>query len=273
MAPIIAQGAKELDSPKEAFETCDLVFSMVTGDQALTHITTDENGILANAKPGCIHVSMSTISPKLCQEMNEKHLEKGVKYRAVPVFGRPDMAQQAKLFIILAGDGNAKMKVKPLLNYIGQSLYDFGENPEIANVVKLTGNFLILSVVEILAEAFSFAQKSGVETPDLLTFLTTTLFPSPIFMNYGNIIANQQYYPPGFKMNLGLKDLDLLLRTADHLKVPLPVAGILHDRIMTGLANGRENLDWSAIAMTQMEESGIYTEEHSKIWEFDKEVP
>ncbi len=258
MAAITAQGAKELNSPKEAFNKCDIIFSMVTGDQALTDITIGENGILQNARPECIHVSMSTISPKLAQELNEKHAEKEVKYLAAPVFGRPDMAQLAKLYICLAGEGNAKMKIKPLLNYIGQSLYDFGNKPETANAVKLSGNFLILSIVEILAEAFSFAQKSGVEPQDLLTFFIETLFPSPVFKNYGNIIANQQFYPPGFKMNLGLKDIDLLLRTADHLKVPLPVAGILHDRLMTGLANGRENLDWSAIAMTQMEDAGIY---------------
>lgn len=112
-------------------------------------------------------------------------------------------------------------------------------------------------MIEALAEAFSYAKKSGVQIEDLLTFLTLTLFPSPVYKNYGTIIANQQYDPPGFKMDLGLKDIDLLLRSADHLKIPLPIAGILHDRLMTGLAQGRENLDWSAIAMTQMEESGI----------------
>ncbi len=258
MSPLIAQGAVGLTSPSEAFNKCDIVFSMVANDQALINITTSDSGILKNARSGCIHVSMSTISPKLSQELEEKHKEKGVHYLSSPVFGRPDVAQQAKLFICLAGNAEAKMKVKPLLNFIGQSIYDFGDKPETANAVKLSGNFLILNVVEALAEAFAFAQKSGVEPVDLYTFLTTTLFPSPVYKNYGNLIVNQQYYPAGFKMSLGLKDIDLLLRTADHLKVPLPIAGVLHDRLMTGLANNRENLDWSAIAMTQMEESGIF---------------
>lgn len=255
--PLISQGAQALESPSEAFKNCDIVFSMVSNDQALLNITTGENGILKNAKSGGIHVSLSTISPKLCQKLEEKHAEKGVRYLASPVFGRPDMAQQAKLAICLAGEGDAKMKVKPLLHFIGQAIYDFGSKPDTANAVKLSGNFLILNVIEALSEAFAFAKKSGVEPQDLLTFLTETLFPSPVYKNYGNIIANQQFYPAGFKMSLGLKDMDLLLRTADHLKVPLPIAGILHDRLMTGLANGRENMDWSAIAMTQMEESGI----------------
>lgn len=258
MQPLLDQGALPLESPENAFHICDIVFTMLANDQALLNVTTGEKGLLEKARPGCIHVSMSTISPKLAQELEAMHAEKGATYLASPVFGRPDMAQQAQLSICLAGDGKAKAKVTPLLNYIGKYIYDFGDKPEKANAVKLSGNFMILSVVEILAEAFSFAQKSGVEPQDLLTFLTETLFPSPVFKNYGAIVANQQFYPPGFKMSLGLKDIDLLLRTADHLKIPMPVAGILHDRLMAGLANGRENLDWSAIAMTQMEEAGIY---------------
>lgn len=258
MQPLLDQGAIALESPKDAFHTCDIVFTMLANDQALTTITCGEQGLLEKIRPGCIHVSMSTISPKLSTELEEKHAEKGAFYLAAPVFGRPDVAQKAQLFVCLAGDGNAKAKVTPLLNYIGKYIYDFGDKPEKANAVKLSGNFLILSVVEILAEAFAFAQKNGVEPQDLLTFLTETIFPSPVFKNYGAIVANQQFYPAGFKMSLGLKDIDLLLRTADHLKLPMPVAGILHDRLMVGLANGRENYDWSAIAMTQMEEAGIY---------------
>lgn len=258
MDPLIAQGAIPLESPSEAFNKCNIVFSMVANDQALSSITTGDKGLLKNAKPGCIHVSMSTVSPQLCQELEKKHEEKGANYLAAPVFGRPEMADEAKLAICLAGKPVAKMKIKPILSFIGQVTYDFGEKPETANSVKLAGNFLILNVVEALSEAFAFVQKSGVEPQDFFTFLTETLFPSPVYKNYGNIIINQQFYPPGFKMDLGLKDIDLLLRSADHLKVPLPIAGILHDRLMTGLANNRENLDWSAIAMTEMEEAGIY---------------
>jgi 3-hydroxyisobutyrate dehydrogenase-like beta-hydroxyacid dehydrogenase len=258
MGPLIDKGAIPLKSPSDAFQKCEIVFSMLANDQALQSMCMGPDGLLQNAREGCIHVSMSTISPKLGQTLEEAHAAKGVQYITATVFGRPDVAQQAKLAICLSGEGKAKERVKPLLNFIGSYVYDFGEKAELANAVKLSGNFLILNVVEALAEAFSFAQKSGIEPQDLLTFFTSTIFPSPVYKTYGNIISNQQFYPPGFKMNLGLKDIDLLLRAADHLKVPLPIAGILHDRLMTGMANGRENLDWSAIAMTQMEESAIY---------------
>ena len=255
--PLVRQGAIPLSSPQDMFNYCDIVFSMVANDLALQQICLSENGLLNNSKKEAIHVSMSTISPMLCKELVEKHKEKNVYYVSCPVFGRPDAAENAKLAVCMAGDDLAKMKVKPLLEFVSQSIYDFGHHAENANTVKLSGNFLILNVIEALAEAFSYAKKSGVQIEDLLTFLTLTLFPSPVYKNYGAIISNQQYDPPGFKMDLGLKDINLLLRSADHLKIPLPLAGILHDRLMTGLAQGRENLDWSAIAMTQMEESGI----------------
>lgn len=257
---LIEAGAHAISSPSQAYETCDIVFSMVANDQALEEITIGDEGLLKNARPGCIHVSMSTISPKLCKELTDKHAEKGVHYIASPVFGRPDAAKEANLAVCMAGNAEAKMKIKPFLHFIARSVYDFGDHTEAANAIKLSGNFLILSVIESLAEAFAFVKKNGVEPIDFHTFITETLFPSSVYKNYGTIIANQQYSPPGFKMDLGLKDIDLLLRTADHLRVPLPIAGILHDRLMAGLANGRQDLDWSAIAMTQMEESGIFGE-------------
>ena len=255
--PLVRQGAIPLSSPQDMFNYCDIVFSMVANDLALQQICLSENGLLNNSKKEAIHVSMSTISPMLCKELVEKHKEKNVYYVSCPVFGRPDAAENAKLAVCMAGDDLAKMKVKPLLEFVSQSIYDFGHHAENANTVKLSGNFLILNVIEALAEAFSYAKKSGVQIEDLLTFLTLTLFPSPVYKNYGTIISNQQYDPPGFKMDLGLKDINLLLRSADHLKIPLPLAGILNGRLLSGLAQSSENLDWSAIAMTQMEESGI----------------
>jgi 3-hydroxyisobutyrate dehydrogenase-like beta-hydroxyacid dehydrogenase len=257
-SPLLEKGALWLESPAEAFEKAPIVFSMVSNDQALKEITQGDEGILKKAKLGCIHVSMSTVSPKLATELDKSHKDKGVRYLASPVFGRPEVAQAGKLSVCMAGDNKAKEEVKPLFDFISGFFYDFGEEPFKANAVKLSGNFLILSVIEALAEAFSFAQKNGVAAQDMHTFFTETLFPSPVYETYGRIIANKQFYPPGFKMSLGLKDIDLLLRTADKLKLPLPFAGVLHDRLMTGLSHGREDLDWSAISMSQMEDSDIY---------------
>lgn len=256
-SPLVTQGAELLNSPKEAFERASIVFSMVSNDQALQDITDGNYGLLSHARPDCIHVSMSTISPTLSRSLAAKHEEKGVQYIASPVFGRPDAAQNQKLWICVAGDRTAKQQVIPLLQHLGQKVYDFGEKPEVANAVKLTGNFMILATIELLAEAFAFAEKNDVDLETFYTLITESLFPSPIFQNYGRLILDRNFSPAGFKMSLGLKDIDLFLRTADSLRVPSPIAGLLHDRLMTGLANNREDMDWSAISLTTTEEAGL----------------
>ena len=254
---LLKQGASWLNSPSEAFKHATIVFTMVANDQALIALTEGPNGILANAKPGCIHVSMSTISPKLSRELTAKHQEKGVHYLASPVFGRPDVAAQQNLWICISGNSSAKKQVDPLLHFIGKKVYDFGEEPASANVVKLAGNFLILNTVEMLSEAFTFVEKSGVDPQKVHEFITDSLFPTPVHKTYGQLILSQNFDPAGFKMKLGLKDIDLLLRAAEEVRVPLPSAGLLHDRLLAGLAHNRGEMDWSAIALTELEEAGI----------------
>lgn len=254
---LIKSGAKKLVSLQEAFEKADIVFSMLADDHALNEICLGNEGILKRAKPGKIHVSMSTVSPMIVKKLASLHEEKGVKFISAPVFGRPEAAAAQKIWICMAGEKSAKEKVKPLLQMVGQRVEDFGEEPELANCVKLAGNFIILSIVESLSESFAFAEKSGVDTQQMYQFLIETLFPSPVIQTYGKLIVSRQFKPAGFKMHLGLKDMDLLLRTADHLQVPMPVAGILHDRLLAGLANHRGDMDWSAIALTTYEEAGL----------------
>ena len=261
---LINAGAQLLSSPKEAFDKSNMAFTMLADDHALQEISDGDNGLLKNAKPGCIHVSMSTISPKLSKTLAAKHKEKGIHYIAAPVFGRPEAAEAKSLWICMAGDSNAKKQVEPFLLYMGKKVIDFGEEPEKANIIKLCGNFLILSVVESLSEAYALAEKSGVPLEKLHGFLTESLFPSPVYQNYGKLIIDRNFEPAGFKMQLGHKDIDLLLRAADNIRVPLPIAGLLHDRLLAGLANDRGNMDWSAISLTEFEEAGL-TEKSQKL--------
>jgi 3-hydroxyisobutyrate dehydrogenase-like beta-hydroxyacid dehydrogenase len=254
---LVKAGAKLLSSPKEAFAKSPIVFSMLSNDQALHEVCEGKNGLLSKAHTGCIHVSLSTVSPFLSRTLTAKHQENGAHYIACPVFGRPDAAAQQKLWLCVAGNNKAKDQVAELLSFIGQKIYDFGNDPGVANAVKLTGNFMILSVIELLSESYSYAKKSGVPIQMLQSFLIDSLFPSPVFQNYGRMIINQDFKPAGFKMSLGLKDMDLLLRSADFLRVPLPLAGLLHDRLLTGLANMRGDLDWSAISLNAFEDSGL----------------
>jgi 3-hydroxyisobutyrate dehydrogenase-like beta-hydroxyacid dehydrogenase len=256
-APLLKEGAQFVESPKEMFSRSKIVFSMVSDDDALQQITVGPEGILHNAKPGSIHVSMSTVSPTMIHDLEIEHTKKGAALLSAPVFGRPEAAGQQKLWICLAGEAEAKKKITPLLLSMGQKIFDFGELPEKANVVKIAGNFLILSNVELLAEVFAFLQKNESDPLSFHTFISETLFSSPIVKGYGKRILDRDFQEVGFRMDLGLKDLQLVLTSAGDVKVPMPMANLLRDRLLTGIAKGRQHLDWSAISSLPFEDAGL----------------
>ncbi len=251
--PLVEAGAKLLDHPSEAFKHAPIVLSMLAHDRALEDIVEGIDGLLEGASPGCIHISSSTVGPATTQKLALKHKKKGVHFIAAPVFGRPEAAARQELWICMSGDGAAKKRAEPLLNMIGKKIYDFGDKPEAANAVKLAGNFMILSAIEMLGEAFAFAQKNDVDPTQLHAFLTETLFPSPVFLNYGKIIIQQKFSPAGLKLPLGLKDINLFLDAAKSLDLNSPFAQALQKQLLISLDKGREEMDWSAISLLASE--------------------
>ncbi len=204
-----------------------------------------------------IHLSMSTVSPATAQKLAQLHQQQGSHYLASPVFGRPDAVVARKLWICLSGNGAAKERVRPMLDKLGQGVFDFGEEAGSANVVKIAGNFLIISAIEAMAEAFTLAEKNGIDRTQIANLFAQTLFACPIYQNYGHAIAQQQYEPAGFKLSLGLKDVTLALQTARESHMPLPLASLLHDRLIAAVARGKGDIDWTGLALSISEESGI----------------
>jgi 3-hydroxyisobutyrate dehydrogenase-like beta-hydroxyacid dehydrogenase len=251
----VNKGAELFTEPALAVQAAGVLISMLSDDQAVSELISDE--VLQPLGTGGIHLSMSTISPATVTDLKQRHKEHGVHYLACPVFGRPEAARAGKLWLCLAGDDRAKTRVRSLLEVLGQGVYDFGSKPEAANAAKLAGNFLIASSIEAMAEAFSFAEKNGVDAVKVHSLLTETLFACPIFQNYGKIILEERYEPPGFTLALGAKDIRLVRDTARNSNVPMPLAALLEDRFLRSLANGRAHMDWTAIAIDQREGSGL----------------
>ncbi|MCG6944231.1 MAG: NAD(P)-dependent oxidoreductase [Deltaproteobacteria bacterium] len=251
----VEKGAELFDKPATAVGAAGLLITMLADDNAVAELVTEE--VLQALGKGSVHLSMSTLSPAAVQNLLPRHARHGVQYLACPVFGRPDAARAGKLWLCLAGDEEAKSRVRPLLDVMGQGVFDFGGHPPAANVVKLAGNFLIASAIEAMAEAFSLVEKNGADPSQAHALLTQTLFACPIYQNYGKFILDQSYDPPGFNLALGSKDVRLVRDTARESQVPMPLAGLLEDRFLRSLANGRENLDWTAIAIDQRESAGL----------------
>jgi 3-hydroxyisobutyrate dehydrogenase-like beta-hydroxyacid dehydrogenase len=252
---LAADGAVPARAVAEA-SSADVVFTMLANDEAVEAVTFGDGGILQSLRPGGIHVSSSTISVALCERLTAAHADAGQGFVAAPVFGRPDAAEAAKLFVVAAGEATRVEAVSPALGAIGQRTFVVSDQPKAASLVKLTGNFLISSVVESLGEAMALVAKGGVDKHQYLEILTSTLFGAPVYKTYGGLIADERFQPPGFAARLGQKDIRLVLAAAEDLNVPLPIASLLRDRFLTLLANGGADLDWSAVGALAAWEAG-----------------
>jgi 3-hydroxyisobutyrate dehydrogenase-like beta-hydroxyacid dehydrogenase len=253
---LASAGAKPANSVAEAC-VAEIVMTMLADDHAVERTTFGDGGILNTLAGGGVHLSLSTISTALSRRLEEEHGARGQSFIASPVFGRPDAAAAARLAVVAAGPAEAVERVRPLLEAIGRKLFVIGLEPYSANAVKLAGNFLIASMLETLSEAFILVRKSGVEPAMFLEILNSSLFQSPLYQNYGKIIIEEKFSPPGFALRLGLKDVRLVLAAADEAAVPMPVASVIRDHFVSAVARGWGDIDWAALAKVVAEDAGL----------------
>ena len=252
---LVKQGAKYAAQVADACHG-EAVITMLADDHALESVVFSDRGVINSLSKGAIHISMSTTSLALAQKLTSAHSDKGQRFVSAPVFGRPEAAAAAKLFVTAAGAPDAVDACMPLFEAVGQKTFRFGTIPSHANLVKLSGNFLISSVIETLAEAMTLVGKAGIDERQYLEFLTSTLFAAPIYKTYGAIILEKKFEPAGFVAPLGFKDNRLVLAAAESLRVPMPVASVIYNRFLTLLANGGDSLDWTAIAKIAAADAG-----------------
>jgi len=250
-------GGRIADTPSEAASNAEVLITMLADDHAVEDVIFAPGNALQAVPAGAVHISMSTISIGLSRRLANAHSDQQQHYLAAPVFGRPDAAAAAQLFIVAAGPTEQIERCQPLFEVIGQRTYVLSEEAPVANVVKLTGNFLITTVIESLGESFALVRKFGLEPNSFLEVLTGTLFSAPVYRNYGSMIAADQFEPVGFKLPLGLKDNRLLLMAAEEAAVPMPMASLIHDRFVAALAQGMGEADWAAIARISYRNAGL----------------
>lgn len=253
--PLAEKGASVASRIAEACRG-DAVFTMLSDDAAVEQAVFGEDGVLCHLPPGAVHVSSSTVSMGLTDRLAAAHAQARQGFVAAPVFGRPSVAESGELNVIAAGASDALDRVQPLLDAVGRKTFVVSERPSAASVVKLSGNFLIASVIEGLGEAMALADAAGIDRRSYLKLLTSTLFATPIYENYGNMIAERRFEPAGFSAALGEKDLRLLLAAGENLRVPTPFAAVLRDRFLTLLAHGGAHLDWSAAGFLPARDAG-----------------
>ncbi len=258
-ADVLDQNAiTKCKTPGEAATGVQAVITILADDDAVKDVVFGENGILQKLPKNGVHISMSTILPETAEELSKKHREAGNLYLAAPVFGRPEAAAARKLWICTSGDQQAKDLAKPILECLGQGIHDFGDEPGGANVVKIAGNFMIMASIEMMAEAYTLAEKNGLDRLKVSEFFGSTLFSAPIFQNYGKTIAAKQYEPVGFKAKLGYKDARLALKLSQQSETPMPAVALIHERLLTAVAKGWADRDWAeGISRGVSEDAGL----------------
>ncbi len=251
------KGAQVAATPGEAAAAAEVAITMLADDHAVESVVFGKGNMLDSLPADAVHVSMSTISVALSRRLASAHAERKQHYVSAPVFGRPEAAEAAKLFVVAAGATAQVERCKPLFEVMGQKTFIASEEPSGANLMKLTGNFLITAVIEGLAESFALVRKSGLDVNQFVEVLTNSLFNAPIYKTYGSIIAGEKFQPAGFKVPLGMKDNRLLLAAAEAVSVPMPVASLVRDRFIAAMAEGLEESDWSSIAKISAREAGL----------------
>jgi 3-hydroxyisobutyrate dehydrogenase-like beta-hydroxyacid dehydrogenase len=250
-------GARVAASPREAAADAQVLITMLSDDAAVESVVFGEDGALAGLGRGAVHVSMSTIGHVLSRRLAAEHQVKGQDYVSAPVFGRPDAAEGAKLWIVTAGPAAAIELCRPLFEAMGQGVEIVGEDPAMANVLKLAGNFLLASAIEAMGEAFALVRKHGLEPKRFLEIVNGRLIRSPVYENYGTLIAAERWEPAGFKLRHGLKDVRLALAAAEEVTAPMPLASLLRDQYLTALARNWGDIDWAGLARVVSVNAGL----------------
>lgn len=249
------KGAKAAGTPGETLNG-EVLFSMLASDAVMRDVGLD-GPLLDKAAKGLLHVNVATISVAFADALTAAHESRGLGYVAAPVFGRPDAAEEARLVVTAAGKAELLEKLAPLFGAIGRRTEIVGATPSQANLFKIAGNFMIASMMETMGEAFTLLRKGGVDAAQFQDVMASSLFACPIFQNYGRMIVEERFEPAGFKLPLGLKDLNLAREAAADLSVRLPLAEVVATRYDAALKLGWTEKDWSALTAVIAREAGL----------------
>ncbi len=256
---LTGEGARVADSPAEAAHGNDAVFTMLSDDHAAFEASSGANSVGEGLAADAIHISSSTISTSFSRRMAQEHGARKQGYVAAPVFGRPEAAEGKKLIVIAAGPADLVKRCQPLFEAIGRRTFVVSDQPWQANAVKLCGNFMIASMVESFSEAFTTIAKSGMERSAFLEIMSE-LFGSPVYRTYGRSIVERNYdTDAGFALQLALKDVRLVLELAEQVGAPMPAASLVRDHLLSAVANGQGNQDWSSLELVSARAAGLDT--------------
>jgi 3-hydroxyisobutyrate dehydrogenase-like beta-hydroxyacid dehydrogenase len=260
MDKLAALGLRPTTDITDLFD-CEVVISMLPDNDAVLDVAFGRagfgiEGFAVGLRRGAIHLSMSTIGTGTASHLAREHARHGQGYVAAPVFGNPEAATARQLFIVVAGAPADVERCRPLIGNLGQQTFIVGADPAHANLIKLLGNMMMATTLEMLGETVALFHKRGLDPRLFVEILTNTMFGGRAHRLYGDKIVAQRY-APGLPLPLALKDVRLALAEAEDAAVPMPSVSVVRDRLIAGIARGHADLDWTALGLIAAEEAGI----------------
>jgi len=242
--PLVAAGASAAESARAAAGAADIVLTSLLDDASVLDMMTAPDGILAGLSAGDIHLSTTTISPEASTRLSALHKAHGSHYVAANVLGRPASATAGTLAALIAGEPDIVARCRPLLETFTNMIVEVGEHPAAAARMKLTINFFLSGLLESMAEAYVFAEKLGLDTATVQDLMINQVLPNPAVREYAERIRTHYYDDAGATLGTGLKDMSMILSEAANVHTPLPIADLVRNNILVGLARGQDSLDW-----------------------------
>jgi 3-hydroxyisobutyrate dehydrogenase-like beta-hydroxyacid dehydrogenase len=246
MTVLIDKGARSTASPREAASQVDVMITCLADDQSVQDILTGEDGILAGMKTGGVHIATETIAPASASKFAALHHDYGSHYIAGPVVGRPNAAEAAELITYIAGEPHIIEKCKPVMEAYTKLIHNVGEDHAVANSVKLTINYMVISMVELIGQVYAFAEKSGMDL-EFANEIMMMIINHPAIEGYTKRIRTRNFDEAAFELITGFKDVSLIMQASTDSQAPLPYISIIREKFLSALSHGLELKDWSAI--------------------------
>jgi 3-hydroxyisobutyrate dehydrogenase-like beta-hydroxyacid dehydrogenase len=253
--PLIAAGMRFADTPREAAEQSDVVFSMVTNTQALAAVSEGPDGILAGLGPGKVYVDMSTVSPAASRDLAERVSELGAAMLDAPVSGSVITLEQGKLSVIVGGDAATFERVQPILLDIGPTVTHVGGNGQ-AVLMKIATNLSLAVQMLAFSEGVLLAEKGGIAREDAVRVLTNSAIASPMVKYRGPFVLELPD-EAWFDCNMMQKDMVLALELGRELAVPLPSTAAANEVLTAARGMSLDHHDFAVMFDVLAQLSGL----------------
>ncbi|HLU93457.1 MAG TPA: 2-hydroxy-3-oxopropionate reductase, partial [Membranihabitans sp.] len=250
-----SEGATLAGTPKELAEQCDVVITCLPDSPEVEDIVLGEDGVLAGMSAGKLYIDMSTIAPATAIQLNTILADKGVEALDAPVSGGEGGAKSASLSIMVGGTKSAFERALPILELMGKNIVRIGEAGA-GQTAKACNQIIVGMTIQAVAEALTLAKKAGIDVARVREALLGGFAQSRILDLHGQRFLDGNF-EPGFKVNLHRKDMNIALQTGRDLSVPLPGSSIVATQMDALIANGKGELDHSALGLLLSEMSDV----------------